>query len=125
MIVLRKTKSKNYSDPIYYQDGVMIRYNGNKIDDVKEVLSEKDIRILDKIMKSYKDDYFNYDKDFLNRRGFNKQYVLKNLEIFEIDIWSSKKGIMYSIDCSLPKLNGIITGEYDSLGNNLRWGLDD
>lgn len=119
-------RQKIFSDPIYYQDGIMIRHNGNKIDDVREVLSEKDIRILDKIMKSYKEDYFNYDEDFLSRRGINKQYILKNLEIFEIDIYSSKKfGIMYSIDCSLPKISGIITGEYDNLGNSLRWNLDD
>ena len=114
MIILRQN---NYSEPIYYQDGVMLRYDGNKIDDVEEVLSRKD-----KIMKSYKEDYFNYDKDFLSRRGINKQNVLKDLKIFEINIWSSKKfGIMYSIDCSLPKVSGIITGEYDNLGNYLRW----
>lgn len=121
-----KLKSKNYSDPIYYQDGVMLRYNGNKIDDVREVLSTEDIKILDKIMKSYKEDYFNREKDFLSRRGLNKQHVLKNLKIFGIDIWSTKKGFVYTIDCELKRIPGIITGEYDNLGNNYsEWSLND
>jgi hypothetical protein len=122
MIILRQ---KNYSEPIYYQDGIMIRYNGNKIDDVKEVLTNSSLlKSLDKAISENTKNVFNENKEFLKRRGIN---LSNKLKIKEIDIWGDpeKKPYSISFDCYYDKVPGLFTSEYDIWGKYLRSSYND
>lgn len=124
MIILRKLFSTSDLDPIWYRDGIHLYKDGEKIDDIIEVIPKNKLQGLQKACDSAGKDCWKDMKSFLGKHTTENNFI-RDFKVWGINVHTGKiPGIEIYGKSSLQGLKPcLFFGEYDMLGiHRGKWG---